>query len=73
MKKKHAFIVGLASLLAIYFITLAVAPDSIAAIGPAVIAGIVGACGFSLGSNVADNWQRSKYYRAELDQKSIKA
>jgi hypothetical protein len=69
MKKKHFFIVGVLSLLGIYFITLAVAPDSIAAIGPAVIAGVVGACGFSLGSNVADNWQRSKYYKAELDRK----
>jgi hypothetical protein len=69
MKKKHAFIVVVLSLLGIYFATLAVAPDSMAAIGPAVIAGIVGAGGFSLGSNVADNWQRSKYYRAELDRK----
>jgi hypothetical protein len=69
MKKKHAFIVGVLSLLGIYFITLAAAPVSIPAIGPAVIAGIVGACGFSLGSNVADNWQRSKYYQPELDRK----
>jgi drug/metabolite transporter (DMT)-like permease len=73
MKKKHAFIVGIISLLGIYFITLAAAPETIPAIGPAAIAGIVGACGFSLGSNVADNWQRSKYYRTELDQKSIQA
>jgi hypothetical protein len=69
MKKKHAFIVGVASLLGIYFVTLAAATESIAAIGPAVIAGIVGACGFFQGSNVADNWQRSKYYRSELDRR----
>jgi hypothetical protein len=67
MKKKHAFIAVLLSLLGIYFVTLAVAPDTLAAIGPAVIVGIVGAGGFSQGSIVADNWQRSKYYRAELD------
>jgi drug/metabolite transporter (DMT)-like permease len=73
MKKKHAFIVGIISLLGIYFITLAVAPESIPAIGPAVIVGIVGACGFSLGSNVADNWQRSKYYQPELNRQSITA
>jgi hypothetical protein len=69
MKKKHAFIAVLLSLLGIYFVTLAVAPDSMAAIGPAAIAGIVGAGGFSQGSIVADNWQRSKYYRAELDRR----
>ncbi|MDR1249312.1 MAG: hypothetical protein LBK63_08425 [Treponema sp.] len=69
MKKKHAFIAVLVSLLGIYFVTLVVAPDSMAAIGPAAIAGIVGAGGFSLGSSVADNWQRSKYYQPELDRK----
>jgi hypothetical protein len=67
MKKKHAFIAVLLSLLGIYFVTLAMAPDALAAIGPAVIVGIVGAGGFSQGSIVADNWQRSKYYRSELD------
>jgi hypothetical protein len=69
MKKKHAFIVGVVSLLGIYGFTLALAPETIPAIGPAVIGGILMACGFSLGSSVADNWQRSKYYRAELDRK----
>ena len=67
MKKKHAFIVGILSLLGIYGFTLALAPESIPAIGPAVVGGIVMACGFSLGTNVADNWQRSKYYRPALD------
>jgi hypothetical protein len=69
MKKKHAFIVGIVSLLGIYFITLALAPETIPAIGPAVIGGILMACGFSLGSNVADNWQRSKYYQPSLDRR----
>jgi hypothetical protein len=59
----------LLSLLGIYFVTLVVAPDSMAAIGPGVIAGIVGVGGFYQGSNVADNWQRSKYYRSELDRR----
>ncbi|MDR3122233.1 MAG: hypothetical protein LBU16_00435 [Treponema sp.] len=69
MKKKHSFVVGILSLLGIFALTLFAAPDALAAVGPAVVAGIVGACGFSLGSNVADNWQRSKYYRSELDGK----
>jgi hypothetical protein len=67
MKKKHAFWVGVLSLLGIYYSTLFIAPDSITAIGPAIIAGIVGACGFYQGTNVADNWQRSKYYKPALD------
>jgi hypothetical protein len=67
MKKKHAFIVGIASLLGIYAFTLAVAPETLPAIGPSVVAGIVGACGFFQGANVADNWQRSKYYQPELN------
>jgi hypothetical protein len=69
MKKRHAFIIGIASLLGIYFATLFIAADSITAVGPAVIWGIVGACGFCQGTSVADNWQRSKYYRPELDGK----
>jgi hypothetical protein len=67
MKKKHSFWVGIASLLGIYGFTLVLAPEAITAVGPAVILGIVGACGFYQGTNVADNWQRSKYYRPSLD------
>jgi hypothetical protein len=69
MKKATSFKVGIVSLLVIYFATLAMAPESIPAIGPAVIAGILGACGFFQGTAVADNYQRSKYYRPELDKK----
>jgi hypothetical protein len=67
VKKKHAFIVGIVSLLGIYAFTLIYAPEALPAIGPSVILGIVGACGFYQGANVADNWQRSKYYQPELN------
>jgi hypothetical protein len=67
VKKKHAFWACLTSLLGIYGSTLALAPDAITAIGPSVVAGIVGAGGFFFGTNVADNWQRSKYYQPQLD------
>jgi hypothetical protein len=69
MKKRHSFIAGLASLLGIYFTTLFISPELINTIGPPVILGIVGGCGFYQGANVADNWQRSKHYRPELDKK----
>jgi hypothetical protein len=68
MKKKHAFWAGLISLMLIFLLTLFFEPGSLAAIGRAVIAGVVGACGFYQGTNVADNWQRSKYYRKELEE-----
>jgi hypothetical protein len=67
MKKKHAFIVGITSLLGIYFSALFITPEAITTIGPAVIMGVVGACGFYQGTNVADNWQRSKYYQPDLN------
>ena len=66
MKKKHAFIVGIASLLGIYGATLALVPDAAGALGPSVVMGIVGTCGFYQGTNVADNWQRAKYYQPAL-------
>jgi hypothetical protein len=69
VKKKHAFWVGIISLLGIYVATLALAPAAISVIGPAVVMGIVGACGFYQGTNVADNWQRAKYYQPALDQR----
>jgi hypothetical protein len=69
MKKATSFKVGIITLVGIYGFTLALAPEALAAIGPAVIAGVVSACGFFQGTGVADNWQRSKYYRSELDRK----
>jgi hypothetical protein len=68
LKKCHTFIIGIISLLLVYFATLLIAPGALQAIGPAVVMGIVGACGFYQGANVADNWQRSKYYREELSE-----
>jgi hypothetical protein len=69
VKKATSFKVGIVALVGLFVLTLFFAPESLAAIGPVVIAGIVGACGFFQGSNVADNWQRSKYYQPELDKR----
>jgi hypothetical protein len=68
LKKCHTFVIGIISLLLVYFVTLFVAPGALQAVGPAVVAGLVGACGFYQGANVADNWQRSKYFRGELQE-----
>jgi hypothetical protein len=67
MKKATSFKTGIILLLGIYAATLALAPEAIPAIGPAVIAGIVSAGGLFQGAAVAENWQRSKYYKKELD------
>jgi hypothetical protein len=67
MKKATSFKTGIIALLGIYASTLALAPEALPSIGPAVIAGVVSACGLFQGAGVADNWQRSKYYRSELD------
>jgi hypothetical protein len=69
MKKATSFKVGIITLVGIFILTLFLAPDALTVIGPAVIAGIVGACGFHQGTNVADNWQRSKYYQSALDRR----
>jgi hypothetical protein len=67
MKKAASFKTGIIVLLGIYAATLALAPEALPAIGPAIIAGVVSACGLFQGTGVADNWQRSKYYKKELD------
>jgi hypothetical protein len=53
-----------------FFATLLAAPAALPSIGTAVIAGVVGACWGFHGASVADNWQRSKYYRPELDERT---
>jgi NhaP-type Na+/H+ or K+/H+ antiporter len=69
LKKCHTFVIGMISLLVIYFVTLFVAEELAGVIGPAVVMGIVGACGFYQGTNVADSWQKAKYYQPALDRK----
>jgi hypothetical protein len=69
MKKATSFKVGIITLIGIFVSTLLMAPEALTVIGPAVVAGILGACGVQQGSAVAENWQRSKYYRSELDER----
>jgi hypothetical protein len=69
MKKATSFKVGIIFLAGMFILTLFLAPEALTVIGPAVAAGVVGACGFHQGTGVADNWQRSKYYQPALDKK----
>jgi uncharacterized membrane protein YraQ (UPF0718 family) len=64
MKKRTAFWVALVNV-NIVFITSAIFRVDAAILLP-VITGILGLTGIYTGFNVADNWQRSKYFSKEL-------
>jgi len=66
-KKSTAFWASFWSLLAIYAGTLAISPDNIQHVGPAVVAAIALAGGLYQASNVVDHGVKGKYYRPELD------
>ncbi len=55
-------------LVSIYILTLVVAPDVLTSgVGSTIVGAIAfGAVGYG-GVQVADSWQRAKYYRPELD------
>jgi len=69
-RKAIAFFTTLAALMVIYVITALCAPEAIPAIGPTVIVMIVGNAATYIGGNVFYAFQRSKYYRAELDEQN---
>jgi hypothetical protein len=67
LKKATAFFYTYWGILGIYLAALIASPESAQELGVAVVAALVGLSGVSQGANVADNYQKSKYYRAELD------
>jgi 4-alpha-glucanotransferase len=54
-------------LVALYVLTLLVSAAQIASVGVTIIIMLVGNAATYIGGNVADAWQRSKYFRSELD------
>jgi hypothetical protein len=60
---------SLVSVLAVYFVTIAIDRDGAQAISKAIVAAIITLSGISQGLNVANNVQRSALYRPELDKK----
>jgi hypothetical protein len=64
MKKRTTFRVALINVNAVFIIAVIFHVD--AAILLPVITGILGLTGIYTGFNVADNWQRSKYFTKEL-------
>jgi hypothetical protein len=66
--KRKAWIATTSVLVGIYVLTLFVSPELLeSGIGSTIIAAIAfGGVGYG-GVQVADSWQRAKYYRPELD------
>lgn len=67
LKKATAFFYVYWGVLGVYLVSLFFNPETVQELGVAVVAALVGLSGVSQGANVADNYQKSKYYRAELD------
>lgn len=70
--KGSAFWAGLIALLLIYAGTLALAPSAAEAVGAAIVFAVVGLVTAFSGANVADNYQRARWFREELNEKERK-
>lgn len=68
-KKATAFWATFLGLMLMFLGVLAFAPEVLGVVAPGIVAGLVGASASYQGSNVADNFQRAKYYREELTEK----
>jgi len=66
-RKLTAFLVTEIVLVALYVLTLIVASSQIASVGVTIVIMLVGNAATFTGGQVADAWQKSKYFRAELD------
>lgn len=67
LRKTDVWMYTFTSLLAIFFITLFLAPDQITSIGSSVIYGLMGLAGLYGAASVADNGVKGKYYVKDLD------
>jgi hypothetical protein len=70
MKKRTAFKVGLAILVALFVFTAWQAPEALPSIGPTIIIMIGTVTVGYQGANVADNAMKGKHYRPELDREA---
>ena len=68
-KKATVFWTTLIVLVVLYIVTALVAEGQLSAVGVTIIIMLVGNGATYIGGNVADAWQRSKYFRSELDGK----
>lgn len=66
-KKATVFWTTLVVLVLLYVLTAIVAEGQLSAVGVTIIIMIVGNGASYIGGTVADAWQKSKYFRSELD------
>jgi len=67
-RKATVFWTTLVVLVLLYVLTALIAREQLSAVGVTIIIMIVGNGATFVGGNVAQAWQKSKYYRAELDE-----
>lgn len=68
MKKKTAFWVGVVTLVLLFALTAAAAPEALPGIGQTIVAAIAACTIGYQGANVADNAVKGRFYRPELAQ-----
>jgi len=68
-RKATVFFINLFVLVGLYALTLIFGPEQLPSVGTTIIIMIVGNGAAYLGGKVADDWQKSKYWRSELDGK----
>lgn len=69
LTKAKSFFIGIGALMTIYFVTLFVSQNVLATIGQSIIMAIPALVIAYSGANVADNYQKAKYYNPSLDGK----
>jgi len=68
-KKATAFWTTEIALIMLYVLTLIFGRELLASVGVTIVIMLVGNAATYVGGAVADAWQKSKYFRAELDGK----
>jgi len=70
VNKGGAFIVGILAVVGLAVFSVLLVPETVPAVIPGAVLGIVGVTTAYIGGNVADNGVKGKYYNPALDPKA---
>lgn len=70
VNKGGAFIVGILAVVGLAVFSVLLVPETVPAVIPGAVLGIVGVTTAYIGGNVADNGVKGKYYNPALDPKT---
>lgn len=70
VNKGGAFIVGILAVVGLAVFSVLLVPETVPAVIPGAVLGIVGVTTAYIGGNVADNGVKGKYYNPALDTKA---